>query len=309
MGAGKISGYAYFQGSGLRKVRLDGEFVWEIPKETTLKAYLEINQYTSEGEGPACTNPLPANMTFTEVIIGAKDVGCGFIGLDIKVDVEVKLSFEGSNAPWSLRPVGVAGSFAMTEGELSFEAFTITDLAAGVAFGRYENYITASLGMKIGNYGARGGIFFGRTCTIDPIRLWDPFAAEALGDPNPTFTGAYVYGEMHIPVSEAILGVPATCFFQITADAGLGVFYFLEGPTWGGRLALGVDGEVLCLLSIGGRIDMIGFKSGERFKLKGKGRVYAELGWCDFCVKVSKSVTMETEVGGDGKMKGGQKTK
>lgn len=306
MGAGKIDGYAYFQGDALRKLRIDAEFTWKIPEESTLKAFAEINQYTSEGDSPACYAGLPADMTATEVTIGAENIGCGFLGLDIKVDVAVKLSFLGSSTPWSLAPIGIGGSFAMTEGEISFEAFKITDLAAGVAFGEFENYITASIGMQIGNYGARGGVFFGRTCTIDPIKLWDPFAAEALGDPNPTFSGAYVYGEAHIPVSEAILGIPATCMFQITADAGLGIFYFVEGPTYGGRLGLGVDGELLCLLSIGGRIDMIGFKQGDAFKLKGKGEVHAEVGWCDFCVEVSKTIEMETTVGADGSMNGGQ---
>jgi hypothetical protein len=81
-----------------------------------------------------------------------------------------------------------------------------------------------------------------------------------LGEPNPSFSGVYVYAEIHVPVSEVFLGIPATSFFQITADAGLGFFYFEEGPTYGARFGLGVDGEVLCVLGISGRVDLVGGK-------------------------------------------------
>lgn len=302
MGSASLQGYAIFNGDALRKVRIDGKFEMQIPTEISIKAFLEINQYTSADQPPGCIVLEPGE-ALTEVEIGALDVGANFLG-EIRVNITAKFSMMSTGDAWTLRPNGMGGSFALASGEVSFEAFTLTDFACGVMFGATENYVTAALGMQIGSWGAKGGVFFGRTCTLDPIELWDPFAASALGEPNPSFTGAYVYGEAHIPVSEAILGIPASCFFQITADAGFGFFYFIEGPTYGARAALGVGGEVLCLVSIKGRIDMIGLRAGSTTRLKGTGKVSGEIGPCAFCIKFSKSATIETEIGSDGSMSG-----
>jgi hypothetical protein len=307
-GSASLKGYAIFNGDALRKVRIDGKFELKIPTETTIKAYLEINQYTSTDQPPGCPTLGPGE-ALTEVELGALDVGCDFISPDLRVNVAVKFSMKTDAAKWKLRPNGMGGSFEMASGEISFEAFKITELACGVMFGATENYVTASLGMKFGSYGAKGGVFFGRTCTLDPIKLWDPLVASAIGQPTPSFTGAYVYGEAHIPVSEVILGIPASCMFKITADVGAGFFFFIEGPTYGARLGLGVGGEILCLVSIGGRVDMVGARVGDVTKLKGKGSVYGEIGPCSFCLKINKSVEMETQIGSDGRMagKGGAK--
>jgi hypothetical protein len=308
MGSGSLKGYAIFNGDALRKVRIDGKFELKIPSETTIKAYLEINQYTSTDQPPGCPTLGPGE-ALTEVEIGALDVGCDFISPDLRVNLAVKFSMRSTGPKWGLRPNGMGGSFEMASGEISFEAFKITELACGVMFGATENYVTAAIGMRFGSYGAKGGVFFGRTCTLDPIKLWDPLVASAIGPPNPSFTGAYVYGEAHIPVSEVILGIPASCMFKITADVGAGFFFFIEGPTYGARLGLGVGGEVLCLVSIGGRVDMVGARVGDVTKLKGKGSVKGEIGPCSFCIKFSKSVEMETTIGSDGKMAGKGGTK
>lgn len=308
LGSGSLSGYAIFNGDALRKVRIDGTFELKIPDEITIKAFLEINQYTSIDQPPGCITLGPGE-AYTEVILGALDVGCNFIAPDLRVNVSAKFAMASGPGPWSLRPDGFGGSFEMASGELSFEAFTITELKCGMMFSSTEAYITAALGMKIGDYGAKGGVFFGRTCTLEPIELWDPLVASAIGEPNPSFTGAYVYGEAHIPVSEVILGIPASCMLKITADAGVGFFYFVEGPTFGARLGLGVQGEVLCLVTIAGRIDMVGARVAGQTRLKGKGRVRGEIGPCSFCIKFNRSMEFETTIGSDGKMAGKGGTK
>jgi hypothetical protein len=303
MGSAGIVGYALFQGDALRRVRVDGTFQWSVPTEITFGAYLEINQYQSGDDEASC--PVEPGEEATEVILGAVDVGCDFLSPDLRVSIETKFSFL-TGPDKKLRPINFAGSFEKTAGEISFEAFAITDLAVAVAFGAKENYLSAALGLRFNSYKAKGGIFFGRTCTLQPIQLWDPFVAQALGKPPPpdgTFTGAYVYGELHIPVSEAILGIPASCFFQVTAGMGVGIFYFLEGPTFGARGMLSVGGDALCMLSLNGRVDMVGLKQGSKFKLNGKGTVAVEIGVCPLCIEASKSVSFSTETGG-GKAKG-----
>lgn len=300
VGSGSIQGYATFNGDALRKLRVDGRFQFKVPDPTNVEAFLEINQYTSKDKPPGCYQPA-GNDTLTEVIIGAHNVPCDFLTPGVKINLDAKFSFvtQGSGKG-SIQPVGLAGGLEMVKGPINYEAFKITKLAVGIAFGKTENYFSAALGLRMGSYGATGGIFFGRTCSIAPIKLWDPFAAKVLGEPNPTFSGIYVYGEVHIPVSEVLLGIPATCFFEINADAGVGFFVFAEGPTYGARMALGVDGHVLCILGISGRVDLIGGKVNGKTKLAGRGEFCASILFIDVC----KDVEIGTTVQSDGALKG-----
>jgi hypothetical protein len=65
-------------------------------------------------------------------------------------------------------------------------------------------------------------------------------------------------------------------------------------------MALGVDGSVLCLLSISGRVDLLGGKINGQTKLSGRGEFCASVMGIDVC----KDVTISTSVGSDGNMKG-----
>lgn len=299
MASAGIDGYAIFNGDAMRQVRLDAKFQWSVPEKTTFQAFMEINQYESGADNTPCG---AIGKDATEVILGAVNVPFDFLSPDLRADITTKFSFD-ITPQGKLQPIGFAGSVQKTAGEVSFEAFSITDLAVAVAFGEKENYLSAALGLRFNSYKAKGGIFFGRTCSLAPIMMWDMFVAGALGKPDPTFTGAYVYGEAHIPVSEAILGIPASCMFQVSAGMGLGIFYFIEGPTYGARGKLAVSGDALCMLSLGGELNMVGLKQGSKFKLKGQGSVYVEIGICPLCVEASRTVTFTTETGG-GKAKG-----
>ena len=146
-------------------------------------------------------------------------------------------------------------------------------------------------GIKFSSYDFSGGIFFGRTCTLDPIKLLDPNVASMLG--SPPFTGAYCYGQGWIPVSEVVLDIPASCMFDISAGVGAGSFFFLESMTFGGKMFLGISGEALCLVSIEGDVTMIGVKHGTDLEFKGTGHFEADVGPCPFCFKFSKSVGIQ----------------
>jgi hypothetical protein len=123
---------------------------------------------------------------------------------------------------------------------LNFEAFSVDYLSAYVAFGETENYLAAAAKLTFQSYAGAGGFFFGQTCNTDPF-AWDPLVQNALGSISPghTFTGVYVYGEAWVPVSEALLGIPATCFFRVDANVGCGMGYFTQGPTFVGRAKMG----------------------------------------------------------------------
>ncbi|MGF1451871.1 MAG: hypothetical protein ACFB21_07350 [Opitutales bacterium] len=293
VGSGEIDGYAHIQGDALRKLRMDGKFQWSVPKEMKLAAYLEINQFDSDGSA-GCDYGRGA--TVTEAEIGALDIPLEWISPGMRADVGTKFSFatvQEADPDTGMtrdvtRPQGLAGSIEMTGGTLNFETFEIFEFGAAMAFGAQENYLSATAGIRFSSYEASGGLFFGRTCTLDPIALWDPEVAEVLGDPP--FTGAYVYAEAWIPVSEAALGIPASCMFRISAGVGAGVFYFLEGPTYGGKILAGVSGEALCLVSIKGEVFLIGVKSGDQFRFSGEGSISGKAGACPFCLKFRKSV-------------------
>jgi hypothetical protein len=202
--------------------------------------------------------------------------------------VQAKFTFDGALFDGAVPlPVNLAGQLELL-GELDFEAFQLHDLAAALAFGKYENYLALKGGVKFDGYDFSGAIFFGRTCTLDPIKLIDPQVASVLG--NPPFTGAYAYAQGWLPVSELVLGIPVSCVFDISAGVGAGAFYFAEGPTFGGKMFLGVSGELLCIVSIEADVTMIGVKHGSDLTFKGHGHFEADLGPCPFCLKLSKDV-------------------
>lgn len=298
LGSGSVIGSATFNGDALRKLRMDGKFDFKVPDDVHIEAFLEINQYTSKDTAPGCTQPTGSD-SLTEVTIGALNVPSDFISPGVKLNLDAKFSFLSPQSD-SLQLVGLAGGIEMAEGSINYEAFSITKLAVAVAFSSEANYFSAGIGMKMQSWGGNGGVFFGRTCTLQPIMMWDPFAAKALGPPDVSFNGIYVYGEVHIPVSEVLLGIPDSCFFSLTADAGVGFFVFAEGPSYGARMGLGIDGEVLCLLGISGRIDLLGGKINGQTRLTGTGEVCASVVFLDVC----KDITISTSVSQDGSMKG-----
>ena len=291
VGAGEIDGYAHINGDALRRLRLDGRFEWQVPDEVEFRGYLLVEQLNSQGtEGCEIDD---VGDSVTEVTLGALDVGLGGLGGDgVRADVETKFSF--ATGPFT--PRGLAGSLVMTDGEISFEAFAITEFGAAAAFGAAENYLSASTRLEFSEYELAGGVFFGRTCTLDPIVLWDPDVGDIVTDGGP-FTGGYVYGEGWIPISETLLGIPASCMFRISAGVGAGAFYFVEGPTFGGKILAGVSGEALCAVSVKGELRMAGVKQGDDINFSGQGSVAGKVGKCRFCLKYEKTIRATYKAG------------
>ena len=289
IGAGRLTGYALINGDSLTELRVDGKFEWKVPDDLSFEAYLLIRQLDSDNFG-GCLGP---GEIANEITIGAVDVPLEWISPNLSADVGVKFTLMSSE------PAGMGGYFNMTGGPLSFEAFKINDMEAAVSFGALENYFTAGVDIDFTDWGLAGGVFLGRTCTLDPIILIDSEVASVLG--TPPFTGAYVYGEARIPVLE-LIGIPSSCMLDVTVGAGAGVFVFVEGPTYGGKIVGEVSGEALCLVSIGGRMSLVGVKEGlsvtSPMRFSGSGNVKGKVGCCPFCVKFNKSVKVKFEVSG-----------
>ena len=299
-GAGGVDGYAHVQGDSLKRLRIDANWQMKVPDDLEFHAYVEILCYDS-GDDFAPSACLAPGEKAMEVRIGVDDVALGWISPDLRASIGLKFSM---NTTGTVYPKGIAGYFIMT-GALDFQSFTLKELNATVGFtidpnlgdgvdGR-EAYLGASIRMGISGYEAAGAFFIGRTCSLDPLLVIDKDVAELLG--SPPFTGGYVYGEVWVPVSEVVLGIPASCFFNISAGVGAGAFYFVEGPTFGGKMLLGVSGEALCVVSIKGEVRLVGLMQGGELRMRGKGSLTGKAGWCPFCLKFKKSATVTYQGG------------
>ncbi|ADE55159.1 hypothetical protein [Coraliomargarita akajimensis] len=300
MGSGEIAGFAEFNGDSLRKLRLDAKMQFKVPEDMALHVFLEILAYSSEDNfvQSGCIKP---GEKVVEVRVGAQDVSVEWIS-ECKINLGVKLSLKDRDGEGGLPPlpIGVGGSFELADGEIDFETFKILEFGATMAIGIEECYLGAKARAIFSSYEVAAGIFFGRTCTLEPILFVDPDIGDVVkgGD---SFTGAYVYGEVWLPVSELVLGVPASCLFRIDAGVGAGAFFFVQGDLTdidasdivvGGKVFLGVSGEALCVVSIKGEIKIILASQGGVLRGAGNGKFSARVGWCPICLKFSKSVKL-----------------
>ena len=267
MRAGQINGYAHINGDSLDELRLDLKVQMDVPSELDLHAWLRIKSLKSDGPS-GCGGGSPSDPA-TEIILGAESSKLDWIMPNLAGKMETKFTLSPANSP-----VGVAGKLEITGG-LNFEAFSVDSLSAFVAFGASENYLAASAKLTFQSYAGAGGFFFGRTCTTDPLS-WDPEVAAIVG--TPPFTGVYVFGEAWVPVSEALLGIPATCFFRVDANVGCGMGYFLEGPTFIGRAKMGLSGRVLCIVSASASANLVGVANPSGVSMSGSGEFCATIG-------------------------------
>ena len=284
MGAAEIVGYAEFNGDSLRKVRIDNRMQIKVPDEMELNTFLEIFCYTSEDQtsGGECLDP---GVRAVEVTVGATDVPFDWISDGLRASLNLKMSLAEENGV--TLPNGVGGGFEMTGGTLEFQVFEISEFAVTMAIGSKECYFGGRASASFDSYAVSVGLFFGRTCNSDPLLLVDPEVASVM--PSGQLTGAYVYGEIWMPI------VDFGCIFNISAGIGTGVGFFLDGadsPIFVGKIYAGVSGEALCVVSIKGEVSMVGIVQDGSFSASGTGKLKGKAGWCPFCVKFNASATI-----------------
>jgi hypothetical protein len=299
IGAGSVDGYAHIQGDTLRRLRLDAKVQLKVPDEMKLQGYVEMLCYDSKTDtGTGTGDGLSVGDETVEVRMGAVDVPLDWVSPDLRANLDVWFAMQKeiiSPNKEIAYPIGLGGSLVMTSGELDFQSLKITAFYAGMAVGLNDCYLAATATVVVSDYEASGGIFFGKTSTLEPLLTVDPEVASLLG--TPPFTGAYVYGEVWLPLSEAVLGIPSSCMFRISAGVGAGAFYFAEGPTFGGRMLLGLSGEALCVVSIRGDVTMTGVMSGGSLRFAGNGTLKGKAGCCPFCVKFSDTARITYQDG------------
>jgi hypothetical protein len=162
-----------------------------------------------------------------------------------------------------------------------FDLARIKYIGAWAAFGEVENYLSVAARLQIYEYEGFGGVFVGRTCTLDPLS-WDKDITSVLGDPP--FSGVYTYVEVWAPVS-SWFGIPPE-IAVISAGAGFGTGFFEEGPTFVGKWLLGVSAELLKVIYGKGEFVLVNVISGEGLAMKGGGRVTVKIGPCPVCIPI-----------------------
>ncbi len=303
VGSGELQGFARINGDSLRQLRLDGNFQLKVPDEMQLRAYLEINVTTAEDdfEPSGCVSP---GQKAVEVKIGATDIGIDWLADNMRADlVEIRVSMKDFvSDPFDFPVPNGAGGSLVISGGFDFEGFSISQIRAtfgmSVDIDRPANsecYFGGGATMQLNSYEVTGALFFGRTCSLDPLRTIDPDSADVIT--SGPFCGVYAYGEAWIPISEVILGIPATCLFRISAGIGAGMFVSVDGPTYGGKMLAGVSGEVLCVISIRGEVKMIGANNAGQLRFAGTGRVSGSAGVCPICLEFSESVKITYQNG------------
>jgi hypothetical protein len=285
MAGAEAKGKAHIRGDSLTDLRLDVKVEFKAGKKA-LKAhvFVEIKELNSENTPGGC---LPDGKQATEVTLGAKDIGVDWLYPDLRVNFATRFQFSDGKL------TGMGGSINIA-GAISFgDQFIINEMGCAIMFGKTENYFSAALSMTVKeSVQAKGGIFFGKACSLDPF-FWDDTVGLALGDPP--FTGAYGYGEFHTSLNQYI-GIPATCFFNISVGAGAGVGFLAEGPTLIGKMYFAVQGDLICVISITGEVSLVAVvnvNDPANLSLVGKGRFIAELGWCPICITIDKSVLLK----------------
>ncbi|GEM_PF-1201156 len=281
MGTSNIDGYAHIRGDDLHQLRLDGDFQWKVPDDLEFKGFMEIVTLKTEG---------PAGCSFSSgeahrVTLGATELPCSWLGSDLRVNVQADFSFHNDQL------AGLGGSFGFdSSGDgIDFEGFKVTQLDAGVAFGSLENYIAAACRAEFSGAEVAGGIFFGRTCSLDPLKMVDQDVGSVVSEVP--FTGGYVYGEGWVPFSDG------GCAFNFAVGLGAGLFFFADGPTYGAKILMGAKGEALCVVTIRGEVKMLLAKTVNGFRGNADLILSGKAGSCPFCVKFKATIGVLFELG------------
>lgn len=284
MSSAALKGYAHINGDSLKLLRLDLKVRMQTPDVVEFSGYFQIKELDSENTPTEC---LPASGKATEVTCGAAGIPIKLGNSDVKLSVNTKFTFDsGGPVPFL---IGMGGNVIL-DGSINFQTLEVTYINAGAAFGEFENYISCAARVKIKGYEGAGGIFMGKACSVGFLS-WDPQVEELLGQGS--FTGFYFYGEVWIPISEAWFGIPASCFFQVSAGVGAGFGAFFEGPTFVGRMLMGVSGDVLCIVSIKCTMSLAGKANPDGLSLSGVGRLEGEIGPCPVCIDFSKELKLK----------------
>ncbi len=262
---GRLDGYAIANQEELEQIHIEAEFTFGgDPDPTTYFAALDITSWNAENGKGAC---VPDASGLIDAVISTRDISADMLGLPIGIK-EAALGFTLDGGI----PIGVFGRI-YTSGELNFEAAAIKDIGLEFGMGAIENYVGGKASGRIESYTINVlAFYFGKSCDFGVLERLDPEVASFIGEVVP-LEGIYVRGAVSLPI------INYGCFLTIGAGVDLGIWY-LSG-IFGGLFGGSVYGEAICLVSIKGKITLMGLKSGDDYKFQGNGWIAGGLGFCE----------------------------
>lgn len=286
----KISGKVHFVGDSLRLLRLDfdGRVNFGESFNYGLQLYFIMKALKSDGPGTC-------------------DFGEGSVAVEAKIGISITESESKPKGKThetatgqqefqveSLKPKektfglefrmllvdgdvrGMGGGFQW-KGSLELGPMKLEKLAAACSFGDFENFFAASVAGKFDKVKVEIGLFAGKTCTLDPLKMIDKTITNLIT--GPAFTGFYVYAEGWVPIYNF------GCLFNVSIGVGAGILYDEVAPVWGGKLMGGIKAQAVCLLTVKGSLTLAFLSEAGEFNFSGLLDVSAELGFCPFCLK------------------------
>jgi hypothetical protein len=292
----KIRGAPEFNGDAMQRLRLDAAVKMRLPDDMDFNAFLEIKHVNSANTALSC---IPAGSAAPDPTLGAAQLPRDWAGAGAAYRMNIA-------ARWNMQAgsvYGVGGKFELT-GNTQLKSISINYFGATLAIGEFENNFAARAAgtAQAGGYGmsAEVGLFAGRTCRLDPLKLADPEVEQVL--PNPaSFTGIYLQFGGVFPLTQ-LLGIPPSCAFRADGYAKT-TFFYQGGPrlgTFGGRQKVGLDIDLLCVL--GGHIEYNAMlqASASELSLTGNAEACVELGVCPLCEDFCASITVKGVVNDGG---------
>ncbi len=280
-GAG-LDGFALISGNELERLHVEASFSQDSDSDEgdmTYGAALDVTSWSANGKAEACGVADPESRL--DAIISVMN-----IPIDIgAADIMLKKLYVGftmvGNYPSPPVPEAFFGG-VITEGDISFEAFTIYDVQFHAGVGNLMGYAGARAGATFDSIQMEVAFLLGLTCDPTILQQLDPQAAEFID--ATAFNGAFVRGSASIP----IYNVGCLLTIGASADAGMWVIAPFPGApnpdplTVGGIVGGGVYGKGGCIVSIKGQITTFMQVKGGDFEFQGEGFVVGGFGFdCD----------------------------
>lgn len=264
-----IEGYAQINDESLRELTINGKFEFNVPDSLRVQAHMKYKEYDTDTPPEGCRSSRGDKMATIEIRAQAECDWCGAADRTV-VGIGSKFTLLGGV------PVGFDGYFDF-KGNVTVGPVAVKEIRLFAGFGSLGTsastwaYLGGSGRGEYGGHEASAGIFLGRTCNSDVLKMVDPTAELALkqsgwvmGSP---VTGVYLYGEAWFPLNE-VFGIPSTCLLTLKAGGGSGFFGFIGETNEAGirqerlfvgcKQLYGVEGTILCALKARGSVVVFG---------------------------------------------------
>ena len=256
-----------------------GETWQEIYAETALQTSSFINFDAVFRMTRFVVKDAPGAPEHLEIEFGANNVPFDFAIEKAKArEVRLAVIWDQTNR----RISGIEGSLILAN--VKFTKIKFSKLGAGVGVGANPDfyYFWGEANAAFSGNTLDGGVLVGKTRDLAPLKKVDKDVAAMIR--RPRIDGIYA----RLDGSYSILNVG--CLLRVNIGAGVGGWFFWDGPVLGGKIKGYVFGKVLCVVSARGDITLVGTASAAGYSVSdllaadlafsGTGFVAGGIGFC-----------------------------